>query len=199
MGSKWSLVFCILSRISSFYCWNIKQYFTCLEQVLLTHLKLFWTKYVRCSSSLSYYFFFYFFIFSSTTSVLISTKLVIMHPKVEEIHVLKKNSYWVFSLFIVYHPFPKIKIIIFFSYSWKIMLINILTINAANFERMYSSNVFLHDHHLHWMPPLKYQPFFLYNWSIECISFYMYVSLENISFIWKHHHCWWRAAKFRRS
>ena len=33
------------------------------------------------------------------------------------------------------------------------------------------------------------------DWLIDCLRFY--VPLKNISFIWRRHHCRWRAAKFR--
>jgi hypothetical protein len=33
------------------------------------------------------------------------------------------------------------------------------------------------------------------DWLIDYLRFY--VPLKNLSLIWRHHHCWWRAAKFR--
>jgi hypothetical protein len=35
----------------------------------------------------------------------------------------------------------------------------------------------------------------IYDWLIDYLQFY--VPLKNFSLIWRHHHCRWRAAKFR--
>jgi hypothetical protein len=36
---------------------------------------------------------------------------------------------------------------------------------------------------------------FIHSWLIDYLRFY--VPLKNFSLIWRRHHCWWRAAKFR--
>jgi hypothetical protein len=37
--------------------------------------------------------------------------------------------------------------------------------------------------------------FWTIGWLVGCLQFY--VPLKNFSLIWRRHHCWWRAAKFR--
>jgi hypothetical protein len=51
-----------------------------------------------------------------------------------------------------------------------------------------------------WNWPDGSEEYFFFNintsdWLIDYLLFY--VPLKNISLIWRRHHCWWRAAKFR--
>jgi hypothetical protein len=80
-------------------------------------------------------------------------------------------------------------------------LINTLTL-AISFEWHVSRLIFHMSIAYDKIFPWKQQIFtltlvfdLLIDWLIDYLRFY--VPLKNISLVWRHHHCWWRAAKFR--